>query len=72
MRACMTASGGAMFIPETIARKKCKMSYEALVDDAVEYQDEAETQSKNSLMKKLRKPFFGARKVGKDVSTKVA
>ena len=58
MRACMTASGGVMFIPDTIARKKCKVSYQALVEEQAE--DKAAADAHKA--KKLKNPFFGRRK----------
>lgn len=33
MRACSTASGGVMFIPDEIERKSCKVSYKELVPE---------------------------------------
>ena len=34
MRACTTASGGVMFIPETLKRKTQTVSYENLIEEA--------------------------------------
>ncbi len=61
IRACSTASGGVMFIPDTIARKERKVSYEALA------QEKPKARSPRPA-----RPFFGRCKAEEDVNVNAA
>ena len=58
MRACSTASGGVIFIPDELEKKAAKISYSDLI--------------KGQKLKKTIGAWFGQRKIGKKQLQKAA